>query len=516
MSAPHVSFTFPERFELDSFDVEVPEDVNRRNIRPREEITLEAFEDEARKHCSLNKYHSIEPSFQLDIYPSVHATFDDASSPILDLDTVVNMVVSHSLNPSNLEASTEMVQFSPFLQEECQDLNVLGIEVPLDMDPQFDKGDYRTEKINFPEIPQLDIEEHRVFGEDHPVAITPVQIPQESGSSYPDMFGGTEEPMDLAPQFDEVDIQVKRIKFLEIPPLEIEHNVFTEDHQIAITPDGTQPELPFASGSATPESMVHPTPAQKEQVRKSRKRIHVHDDVTRLRSKLSKKKTPSGLVTRRRKVSHTSFDVWRAHIRSRIKQDFMEPLLVGISSELKTPFYERNANNEGPAEVAVSPRLSAELALETPCISSGQGAMFQEYSDDESMPMSPVEVPNTPMAQVPSVEKELSPIVTEDLMLDLLNEDASPHEGNNQDMDGWTHRTREVARHLQKSFINQKDQKDKESLSLGSVLEGRTRKGSARVFYEILVLKTRGVVDVKQEHSYDDILVLKTPQLERI
>ncbi|XP_043724213.1 sister chromatid cohesion 1 protein 3-like [Telopea speciosissima] len=388
----------------------------------------------------------------------------------------------------------------------------------------------------------------------------------------------------------------------------------------------------------------------------------------------------SGLVTKGRKVFHTGFDVWRANIKSRILQDFREPLLVGVSSELKNLFYERNANIDGPAEVAVSPSLStelafetarnsseqraifqenadtnrpaevavspslsSELAFETACISSEQRAIFQENSDDESTPGSPVEVPNTPMTQGASVEKELSPIVTEDLLLDLINEEnsgdestpvspvevpntpmtqvasvekelspivmddlmfdqineenssdqstpvspvevpntpmtqvasvekelspivtedlmldqmneensdaestpASPVEVPNTPMtqvasvekelspivtedlmlDQINEETvatyellvcRAAASYLQKSFLNQKEQKDKESLSLGGVLEGETRKRSARLFYEILVLKTKGIVDVIQENPYDDILVQKTPQMERI
>ncbi|KAJ4960639.1 hypothetical protein NE237_020549 [Protea cynaroides] len=521
MSAPHVSITLPDRFELDSFDLEVPEDVSRRNIRPREEIMLEALQDEGRDHYSLNKYHTIEPSFQLDIYPSAYATFDDVPSPeICDLDRVVNMVVSQSQTPSSSEASMQMLRCSQFPQEECQNLDMLGTEVCLGMDPQFDKVDHRAEKINFSEIPQMDIEEYHGFAEGHPVAI---QTPRKSGFPYLDMFSGSEEPLDLDPQFDKVDNQVERIKFLEIPLLEIKHNVFTEDHQISITPNGTQcePNFPCASRSATTEFMDITTPAQKEQVRISRKRKHVCDDVIVLTSEVLRQSIhdSSGLLTRRRKVFHTAFDVWRAHRMSILSQDFMEPLLVGISSELKTLFYERNANPKGPAEVAVGPSHSAELAVETPCKSSEQRSVFQENSVDdvdESTPVRPVEVPNTTMTQAASVEKELSPIVREYLILDLINEDVSPHEDYNQDMDGWTVRTRSVARYLQKSFPDQKEQKDEESLSLGAVLVGRTRKESARLFYEILVLKTKGFVDVKQENPYDDVLVLTTPQMESI
>ncbi|KAJ4973944.1 hypothetical protein NE237_007118 [Protea cynaroides] len=518
MCAQHASITLPDRFELDAFDLEVSEDVSRCNIRSCEEM-LE--EDEAREHYSLNKYHSSEPSFQLNICPSLYTTFDDTHSPhIRDLDTVVNMGVSLSQNSSNLESNMKMDQCSQVPQEECQDLNMLGTEVSLDMGPKFDKVHNHAEKTNFTELRQLDIEKLCAFTEDHPGVNTPGQTPRASECPNFGRFGGSEEPLELDPQFDKVDNQTKRIKCLEIPPLDIEHNVITDDHQIPFTPDGTQHESNFtcAPGSATPEFMAVPTPAQKEQFRISRKRKHVYDSVLVLPNKVVRQSihNSSGLVTKRTKAPHTAFDVWKTHRISRLRQDFMEPLLLGISTELKHLFCESNAKTEGPAEVAVGPSHSTELGFETPSKSSERRPAFRERSVDDSTSVRPVEVPNTSMTQVSSVEKDLSPTVMEDLVLDLINEDVSPHEENNQDLDGWTGRTRLVARYLQKRFLIQKEHKDKENLSLEGVLKGRTRKENARLFYEILVLKTKGFVDVKQENPYGDILLLTTPLLERL
>ncbi|XP_043704361.1 sister chromatid cohesion 1 protein 2-like isoform X2 [Telopea speciosissima] len=443
----HVSITFPDRFELDAFDLEVSEDVIRRNIKPREETLEEALEDEAREYYSLNKYLISEPPFQLDICPSAYTTFDDAHSPyIRDLDTVVNMVVTQSQNTGSLESNVKMVQCSQFTQEECRDFDMLGTEIPLDMGPQFDKVDNQAEKINFQEMPQLNIKEQHVFTEGHPVVITPGRTPLESECPFLDMFGGSEKSLDLDPQFDKVDSQAKRIKFLEIPPLDIEHNIFTDDHQIDITPDGTQHKSisTCVPGSATPIFMAFTTPAQEEKVRISRKRKHVFDEVIVLPNKLLRHNIhdSSCLVVKRRKAPQTAFDVWRAHRISRLKQDFMEPLLLGISSKLKFFLYETNTKTEGPAEVAVGTSHSAELGFETPCKPSEQRASFQENSVDESISVRPVEVQNTSMTQVTSVEKDLSPIVTQDLVLDLINEDVIPHKENNQDLDEWTVRNR--------------------------------------------------------------------------
>ncbi|XP_042477211.1 sister chromatid cohesion 1 protein 2 isoform X2 [Macadamia integrifolia] len=510
MCEQHVSITLPDRFELDAFDLEVSEDVLRRNIKPREEMLEEALEDEAREYYSLNKNDSSELSFQPNILPSAYLTFDGVYSPhVRDLDMVVNMVLTQSQNPSSSESNMK----SQFVQEECQDPDMLQTEVPLDMGPQFDKVDNRAEKINFLEMPQLNIKEHHALTEGHPVAITPGRTPRESEVPCLNTFGGSEEPMDL-------DNQTKKVKFLEMPPLDIEHGVSTDEHQIAITPDGTRHESKYtcAPGSATPEFLAVPTPAQKEQVRISRKRKHVYDEVIVLPNKVLRHSIhdSSGLAAKRTKAPHTALDVWRAHRMSRLRQDFTEPLLLGISSKLKILFYESNAKTEGSAEVAVGTSYSAELGFETPRKSSEQRTAFQENSVDKSTSVTPVELPNTRMTEVAIAEKDLSPIVMDDLVLDLINEDVIPHEENNQDLDGWTVRTRKVAKYLQKSFLNQKEQEDKEKLSLEDVLKGKTRKESARLFYEILVLKTKGFVDVKQENPYDDILVLTTPQMEKI
>ncbi|XP_068499058.1 sister chromatid cohesion 1 protein 1-like isoform X3 [Phaseolus vulgaris] len=46
---------------------------------------------------------------------------------------------------------------------------------------------------------------------------------------------------------------------------------------------------------------------------------------------------------------------------------------------------------------------------------------------------------------------------------------------------------------------------DLPDLSLNQILEGKTRAIAARMFFEVLVLGTNKVVDVKQEEPYGDV-----------
>ncbi|CAA2990461.1 sister chromatid cohesion 1 2 isoform X1, partial [Olea europaea subsp. europaea] len=48
------------------------------------------------------------------------------------------------------------------------------------------------------------------------------------------------------------------------------------------------------------------------------------------------------------------------------------------------------------------------------------------------------------------------------------------------------------------------------------VLEGKTKKGSARLFYEVLVMKTGKCIDVRQDNPYNDIFLLETPVLRQL
>ncbi|XP_071936301.1 sister chromatid cohesion 1 protein 3 isoform X2 [Coffea arabica] len=75
-------------------------------------------------------------------------------------------------------------------------------------------------------------------------------------------------------------------------------------------------------------------------------------------------------------------------------------------------------------------------------------------------------------------------------------------------------RTRAVAQYLRRqSSVATNSEELSGILSLNSILEGKTRKISARMFFETLVLKNYALVDVNQEEPYSDIALKVTSKL---
>ncbi|CAF2048602.1 unnamed protein product [Brassica napus] len=83
-----------------------------------------------------------------------------------------------------------------------------------------------------------------------------------------------------------------------------------------------------------------------------------------------------------------------------------------------------------------------------------------------------------------------------------------------QDSDALTGRTRALAQYLkERSSSGPSSSSSSGDLSLGKILEGKTRKLAARMFFETLVLKSRGLIDMQQEQPYSDITLKLMPGL---
>ncbi|KAF8085839.1 hypothetical protein N665_0645s0017 [Sinapis alba] len=75
-----------------------------------------------------------------------------------------------------------------------------------------------------------------------------------------------------------------------------------------------------------------------------------------------------------------------------------------------------------------------------------------------------------------------------------------------QDSDALTGRTRGLAQYLkERSSSTPSSSSSSGDLRLGKILEGKTRKLAARMFFETLVLKSRGLIDMQQDQPYSDI-----------
>ncbi|KAH0884568.1 hypothetical protein HID58_060664 [Brassica napus] len=80
-----------------------------------------------------------------------------------------------------------------------------------------------------------------------------------------------------------------------------------------------------------------------------------------------------------------------------------------------------------------------------------------------------------------------------------------------QDSGALTGRTRALGQYLKERSSNTTPTSSHSSgdLSLGKILAGKTRKLAARMFFETLVLKSRGLIDMQQDQPYGDIIGLE-------
>ncbi|KAK9272810.1 hypothetical protein L1049_003188 [Liquidambar formosana] len=144
------------------------------------------------------------------------------------------------------------------------------------------------------------------------------------------------------------------------------------------------------------------------------------------------------------------------------------------------------------------------------------GASTEPLGSDMETPMTFLEERlgggNTGLSDIPELMNSAG---TEELnFLEADNNTPTGSQGT-QSVDTLSVRTRAVAQYLKKrSPITQISEDLSGDLSLNHILEGKLRKLCARMFFETLVLKSYGLVDVQQEEPYGDITLKLTPTLK--
>ncbi|XP_057465083.1 sister chromatid cohesion 1 protein 2 [Actinidia eriantha] len=503
--APYLSITRPVSFELDAYDLQILEDGRGVNIRPDEDIMLgDARRNEGTEHCLFDKHNyekdcNMEHNYEEDV--DHFETCSTAYTPVKDVLSPYIMgnivVASPSHNLSNSEASIEKIRGYDFSLGER-------------MDPMpFGEGE---------EEPGLD----RPFGEAHQTDIEQIKYPN-TGT----VIGAQEEPPDSVRSLDEEQhMDVEQIRFSEMVSAESERcQITTKDRPVSITIDVTpQSKCLNTSGATTPEFMAVQTPAPRERTRVSRKRKCLLDDIIMLPNKALKDSidNSSDLVCKRRKVPHTALHAWKAHQISNLPHTFLEPLIPCKSLELKSLFYKMKLKSPEAVETVDAtkkignigsptvhrPLDETDIAPSTPGTRSTSMRLHeaQEFTNFDGV---------RPARSFESMEKELSRSDDKEFDISLLNEEVNTCGGDNQEMSAWSVRTRIVAKYLCRSFLNRKKRKEDKVANLSHVLKRKTRTESARVFYEILVLKSGDYIDVNQDEPYGDVLVMKTPKLKQ-
>ncbi|CAH8358047.1 unnamed protein product [Eruca vesicaria subsp. sativa] len=166
----------------------------------------------------------------------------------------------------------------------------------------------------------------------------------------------------------------------------------------------------------------------------------------------------------------------------------------------ETPARTSELTEIAPETPVVSERV--EIAPDTPVRESMSERYFKDHEtcEQETRPENSFTSSNERLSESCEVRRDLDAI--------LMNEEqVNAHGTEDLQQETWSARTRSVAKFLEKTFLEQREKGEEEKASLLHLCRGRTQKESARLFYETLVLKTKGYLEVKQDHPYSDILL---------
>ncbi|KAL2320266.1 hypothetical protein Fmac_029235 [Flemingia macrophylla] len=274
-------------------------------------------------------------------------------------------------------------------------------------------------------------------------------------------------------------------------------------------------------GASRPESMLIATPATRERSLYARKRKVVLDRRIVLANEALKERihNANDLVSDRRKFHRTVHTVQRESSISSLPNRLYEPLhpcssklqVLFSRKEMKIPDSLRIVETLGNLDVSEchtvgSPEPIATI-LPTP-------SHYPDASESHDFG-NPEDIATSSTHE--SIEMEQSLEGNE--VLNLSNEEINSRLPENSELYGWSRHTRKVASYLQQSFVHPKEQREEDNaqdiVNFSQVFGDQTRKESARLFYEILVLKSTGFVDVEQKEAYGDIAISKLQKLDQ-
>ncbi|KAG9158978.1 hypothetical protein Leryth_013339 [Lithospermum erythrorhizon] len=297
-----------------------------------------------------------------------------------------------------------------------------------------------------------------------------------------------------------------------------------KDHHVSIIV-GVTPQSKFQapSGKVLPEVLAVRTPAAKERKRITMKRKCYYDDQLVVPNEIFKCwiNDPSDLVCKRRKVQHTAFSLWEAQKISGLPGNFLEPLISCNSLDFRYLIGERTHRSEKGYQPASSssvdqnqsvPTLLKEQNESGSSLSREQNQtaplLFEEHN--QSAPSFPEEQ-NQTSPSFPGQPNQTAPLLSEEQIKcsslpSIIKFSYWLREGPIAPSISTDFR-------YLYGFAHKKPEGD-EVIKLSQVVKGKNKKESAMLFYEILVLKTKDYINVRQKKAYEDIQVMQTPALK--
>ncbi|XP_008807559.2 sister chromatid cohesion 1 protein 2 isoform X1 [Phoenix dactylifera] len=539
----HVTITVPERFELDSFDLDISDECETAKSH-EQTIAQDDWTDERDQTFFLNEQYHRETV--------IHAEFDSACFTPVD-----DVLPSHMMDID-------------FTISQIYNLNSMGVRGG----KTRGHSQHIEESGSFAGLAAMESLGPNVHNVESDHQVHPLKL-QEMTPSDPDK-----------------NIHAKELQ-KPVEPIML-HQILSSNHektQILVGGDSkaTSPSkthdrtyLPCDLGLASPKFTVR-TPAKRERPPMLRKRKKLFDETIVLSNEALRQgiHDASSLIFKRRKAPHTYLDAWKADIIANLQQTFMDPLVPCTSSELKALFQNKSS------DYLSSQKTLAEYHTEAG--NAQNGIPNKSADNEETCQERIIETPATEVfADEPRTSKSSemetnkpSSLETSDTELDLMDKELGSHEessigqgiaiwvvkairfsllvchisfcfylakGNtslnllyfiltlcfylakgNSSLNllyiiltlsmfvadnRWSVRTRAAAQYLCSKLLDIKNREQKGFLSLARILEGKTRRKCARFFYETLILKGRGLIDVKQDCAYGDIIISAGPQLE--
>ncbi|KAI8024243.1 Sister chromatid cohesion 1 protein 3 [Camellia lanceoleosa] len=271
-------------------------------------------------------------------------------------------------------------------------------------------------------------------------------------------------------------------------------------------------------------------------------RKQLYDESTVLTNKFMKAALDncSDLLRKRKCCPSSALDVWKSNNRLRKEKFFLEPLMTGFRADLcnlyardfitvkphlvnveeacpepivaeRDDFTPASAGNLGSQS---EPQLGTTVGIgvqPTPDLAASTGALGSELETLMTFLGERLGFENTGLSDIPEV---MNSAEADDLSF-LASEDYTPTKiQTTLGVDILSGTTRKVAQYLKgKSSVTPISEDISGDLILNKLVEGKIRKVCARMFYETLVLKCCGLVDVQQAEPYGDITLKLTPKL---
>ncbi|XXG56609.1 hypothetical protein AAC387_Pa03g3982 [Persea americana] len=544
VQAPFHSITLPERFELDTLDIdsiyydEAPDD----HLGTYEEITIkekisgdgnpyaafcvdeDALMDTSQTGTSGSPGQRAEPMDEdfLHLFPGSKDVdiVDSTPSNREDECSHKNNEERLSSDLPEIEILRDFVQPQPF---EGEDL------------PAWHGVDNDTVEHHEPFSPTINLKENH--------SPTTKELSLSGVGSLP--FPSNSIPV------TPVSTEEHRVSDLPLP---------SHSHSMLVTPGSTEglgvSDLRVPSGPVFAEIAIQPTSSKEKQKAKSRKTTQFFDESLVLNNELVKKQLQdtSKLLRKRKNLPLTAPDVWKSYKRLRIEQLFVEHTMNGVCDYLHeflrksfyrvdpnltgdlpefgdaespcgTPTFEMDIEHPRSKEERVDGAIPESMPFPsggeefTPVFSDNLGSVPPQTgkSMESEVLLTPKSIPSgldDPKSETPILLSDrplhvggtLTPDLLHSAEAEVLNflESDNTQDGHEDEACTLPVRTRAVAQYLriQSPDVSLGQSGDSRHLSLNKILEGKTRKQCARVLFETLVLVTCKFVNLQQEEAY--------------